>query len=255
MILKAFSPGPITCILPLRDKTLFSNQPNTIGVRIPAHKAAREMIHYLGSPVSAPSANISGKPSFTRFRDCEREFFGKVDAILKAEEPEWGLESTVLDCTSDKIRLIRYGSIDPLTIQTRLGIFLQEPTKEPGFDLDLEKAGLISPGLKYRHYAPEGEVHLVEDWDRQVFTPERKPGLEMQNQSTLSRIARIGFEIPDPKPWDCSVRTNLEYAKNLYAFLVDCDLNQIQKIYCQIPKPGDLEKSILNRLGKAKSKL
>jgi L-threonylcarbamoyladenylate synthase len=238
-ILEAFAPGPITLVLKKKSDEIFSTGLPTIAVRIPAHGQAREMIAATGTPISAPSANLSGKPSITRVEDAIATFQGLVDCILIGEPPSIGLESTVLDLSYDIPRLLRPGSIEKNELERILAQHIEEPS-DPEF---------LSPGTRYRHYSPEGKIFILEDLPRSLpddGVRRARIGFISSNELPLDKIIS-----PNDHIFDVYINSNQEYANLLYSFLVDCDKNQVQEIFCQIPKKGKLYSAILNRLEKA----
>lgn len=227
VLLQEFLPGPLTLILPKKDPLVFSAGLDTIGVRIPSHAKTREMLRIFAGPVSAPSANLSGKPSITRYEDALEEFDGKVDLILKGEEPEIGLESTVLDLSSEIPKILRPGFFELERLQTLLPKLIKEASGE-GSERPL------SPGMKYRHYSPNAKVILAEA----DFPPDLQ-------------AAAIGIQISGGWKSHFSAKDNLEYMQNLYSFFRDCDRKGIERIYCFPPEQSTGKDAILNRIRKA----
>jgi len=243
-LLNEFSPGALTLVLNKKNESLFSCGLDTVAVRIPNHTKARELIALTG-PIAAPSANPSGKPSYTRFEDILNEFSGKVDGILQAEEPSFGMESTVLDLSKGNPILLRTGSIDQKTIESRLGIKIESPMNSE----------ILSPGMKYRHYAPNGKVFISK------YIPSLNEIIAMQKQKSKNQlksidysnlvIARIGFSIDDKTSLDRVIENNLDYMSSIYKFLLDCDNSKVEIIYCQEPNDGEFADTIWDRLKKA----
>ena len=226
-LIQNFTPGPISFVLSLKDKTIFSNGLDTICVRIPHHKKFRELLKLSNIPISAPSANISGKPSITSYKTAVEVFDGKVDFILEGEDSDIGVESTVLSLIND-VSILRPGMI---TYDDLLP-FLPE-LKEYTFFKDLTP---ISPGMKYRHYSPESEVLLLD-----------------KNTIPKDNSALIGFE--ELKiDYFIKVENNLDYMKNLYTFFIECDKRKISTAYCANPLKDKYESVLLNRILKAISK-
>jgi L-threonylcarbamoyladenylate synthase len=224
-------PGPITFILEKKDESIFSSGLSTIGVRIPAHPVANAILRISKIPVSAPSANLSGRPSITRSRDAVNVFSGKVDFILTGDDSEIGIESTVVDMTNSSPVLLRPGLIS-FTELTK--VFPSIKKYELGAsDLHSKPA---SPGMKYRHYAPDCEVILL-----------RKDAPIVQTDST----AFIGFTLRTDVDFYQTVNSNLEYMHHLYSFFIDCDERKIKKAYCQFPIQDEFEEVLLNRIDKA----
>ncbi len=150
-----FWPGPLSLILRRKKEitSLVSGGLSTIALRIPHHFIALHLLRELAMPVAAPSANISGKPSPTEAAHVIEDFAGKIDAILDGGKCPIGVESTVLDLTGDAPVLLRPGSIS----REELENCLKRPVIVPERQSNLNKAK--SPGMKYRHYAPE--AHLI----------------------------------------------------------------------------------------------
>lgn len=222
----SLTPGPITFILEKKNDLLFSAGLSTVGIRIPRHRQALDLIRASGVPIAAPSANRSGEPSITRMEDLKSEWLGKVDCILTGDDPEIGLESTVVDLTDSVPRILRpgYFSVEDLSVYFPGIVYAEELV-----------ARAKSPGTKYRHYSPNAAVYLVEEL----------PG------NPSERIARIGFEMANPAKTDKVLGSNLEYMKELFAFFRKCDREGIANIYCQLPRAGQGEAALLNRIQKA----
>lgn len=158
-LMDAFWPGPLTIILHKKSivPNIVSACLDTVGIRMPSNKIAQELIKLSGVPIAAPSANISGKPSGTNISDIKDEFENKVDYFIDGGDTEVGLESTVVIVIDDTIHILRPGKItkeDFLTITDKVIIdnhVLSEPTNDP----------VLSPGMKYRHYAPATSCILM----------------------------------------------------------------------------------------------
>lgn len=226
-IFEIYSPGPITLILKKKDKDLFSSNLDTIGVRIPRNKTALEFLLHVGVPICAPSANISGKPSITKLEDIESEFSEKVDLILKGEEPEIGLESTVIDFSVNPPILLRHGKISYID--------LLEYIPDLRVVENVENA-IKSPGLKYRHYAPDCKVILCDNL------------LDIERHENS---AQIGFQFHLSLNINKKVKDNLEYMKELYSFFIQCDKNKIQTAYCEIPNEDKYKPALMDRISRA----
>ncbi len=156
-------PGPLTMIM---EKS--SNIPDvvsaslpTVAVRMPSHPVARLLIDLSGFPIAAPSANLSGKPSPTSFDHVKDDMMGRVDVIIDSGETPFGIESTIIDLTKDPPVLLRPG---PLTLE-QISEISEIVVHEGAFGkVSLDRPP--SPGMKYRHYAPEKRLILVEDTSR-----------------------------------------------------------------------------------------
>ena len=226
-LVEKFSPGPIAYIFPKRKPSLFTAGLNTVAVRVPDYLLANQMLLAAGVPVAAPSANISGKPSGTRIGDIVSDFDGKVDMILRGTDSLIGIESTVVDFSGESPVILRPGKIT----EEDLRVYLPGLRKN-NFP---EYQALVSPGLKYRHYAPECEVIMLED----------------MSQVGEDNSGQIGFDLVKKTKLDCALGDNEEYMHFLYSFFTDCDKKNIKKAYCEIPKNDKYRDSLLNRIEKA----
>lgn len=225
-----FSPGPISYILKKKEEKLFSAGLDTVGLRIPSHPLALQMLALAEIPVAAPSANLSGKPSLTRIEDVILTFDGIVDCILDGGDSEIGIESTVIDLSSDHPLYLRPGKISIEVLQTKI------PDMKMYSFTEGEKPK--SPGLKYRHYAPECNIYLVEKLPENI-DPD---------------TARIGFAIQNQSKFDIKIKDNLEYMHTLYSFFIDCDRNRITNAFCEVPRRDEFHFALVNRIEKAMGK-
>lgn len=148
LLAAAIWPGPLTLVLPGRG--LFARP--SLALRVPQQPIARRVIAAAGRPLAAPSANRSGRPSPTTFRDALGEMRGRVEAVIAGPPAEFGIESTVLDLTGPRPALLRPGAVSAETIRDLLG----------ATELLRPAGSGRSPGTRYRHYAPEVEVTLLQ---------------------------------------------------------------------------------------------
>lgn len=221
-LFQSFMPGPLTLVLQRKSKILFPKESDTLAVRIPIHQEFLELLKKLHEPMSAPSANLSGKPSITDFESARKIFSGKVKGILRGQLPIYGIESTVVDLSSLSYQVLRLGALPRANIEKVLG-----------------KAGVVnqdswkrSPGTRYKHYSPEGEVVLV-----------KKGSLSsIQEEEAYLGISRVeGKNITQ-------VKDIQEYILMLYQFLNQCDERSIPKIFLEIPEINSNSESLLDRL-------
>ncbi|HEX2583316.1 MAG TPA: L-threonylcarbamoyladenylate synthase, partial [Chlamydiales bacterium] len=150
-----FWPGPLALILPKKERVslLVSGGHGTIAVRMPSHPTALTLLEAVGEPLVAPSANISGRPSPTTVQDVLEDLNGSLKAVLDGGPCELGIESTVLSLVHDIPTLLRPGSISKEQIEDVLQRKIAAPQQE-------ERA--LSPGMKYRHYAPKAKIQIVD---------------------------------------------------------------------------------------------
>jgi len=160
-LMEKFWPGPLTLILKkskIVPKEVTSGL-DTVAIRMPSHPIARALIKSAGKPIAAPSANLFGKPSPTKAEHVKDDLNGRIDVILDGGYTNIGVESTVLDLTSKIPTLLRPGGINLEDLKKVLGKVLVHPAaKAEKKKIEVMK----SPGMMYRHYAPNADVILVE---------------------------------------------------------------------------------------------
>ncbi len=158
-LIRAFWPGPLTVVVKKRKKIpdAVTGGLDTVALRMPDNIIALALIRTSGVPIAAPSANVSGKPSPTTAAHVYNDMYGKIELILDGGRADVGLESTIVDCSVDPPVLLRPGKITRRQIEQVIGVI----------ENDVMKNGSLfhkpkSPGLKYRHYAPDARLILVE---------------------------------------------------------------------------------------------
>ncbi len=189
-------PGPLTVILKKKrcvpDRT--TGGLDTVAVRMPENDTARDLIERSGCPIAAPSANISGRPSPTRAVDVIADMDGRIDAIIKGLDCRVGIESTVLDMTEDVPVILRPGIITADRISEVLGrkaYYDKALYRKPESDDFKPK----SPGMKYRHYAPEADMLIVKGKEADVRKYAEK--LRRQKEAAGIKTAVLIFEEND----------------------------------------------------------
>lgn len=165
-LIKEFCPGPFTIILKAKDiiPKIVTAGLDTVGIRMPSNKIANKLIEYANTPIAAPSANASGKPSGTKIEDIKKEFDGKVATIIDAGMVDIGLESTVVKVIENKVVILRPGKITKEDIE-KLGIEVEIDKNILGKCSENEK--VLSPGMKYKHYAPNTKCLMIYSKDEQ----------------------------------------------------------------------------------------
>jgi L-threonylcarbamoyladenylate synthase len=157
VLMDKFWPGPLTLIFKKKAVIPYSTTGglDTVAIRMPNHPVALSLIRETGLPIAAPSANISGRPSPTCAADVFEDLSGKVDIILDSGPALIGVESTVLDITSDTPIILRPGGVTKEELEEVLGYVELEFSAKPG-------QAPKSPGQKYKHYAPKARMIIVE---------------------------------------------------------------------------------------------
>ncbi|MCK4458421.1 MAG: threonylcarbamoyl-AMP synthase, partial [Methanosarcinales archaeon] len=175
-LMDAFMPGPLTLILKRKAivPDVTTGGLDTIAVRMPDHPVALGLIRESGTPIAAPSANLSGRPSPTTAAHVAADLAGRVDAIIDGGQVRIGVESTVLDLTSQTPAILRPGGIGIKDIRGCVDEVKDAGgARDVGNARDVASAGMgvvKSPGMKYTHYAPETPVILVEGDPESVVT-------------------------------------------------------------------------------------
>lgn len=256
-LIRRFWPGPLSLVLP--KSSLVPPEVtaglDTVALRMPAHPVALALIKAAGLPVAAPSANLSGKPSPTTGHHVLRDLRGKIEAVVDGG-PAWvGLESTVLDLTSPVPVILRPGGITREQLREVLG----EVSLDPGIGQPGDGAAPKSPGMKYIHYAPEGEVYLVEgdlssmaSRIRELVAFFKGQGRRVAVLATAETAARYTGE---PRPDYLEVlgsRQDLsQVAARLFGALRNCDRHGMEVILAETFPEEGLGLAIMNRLRKA----
>ncbi|MCA9125791.1 MAG: threonylcarbamoyl-AMP synthase [Planctomycetales bacterium] len=227
LLLRSFSPGPITVVLPKSDKIGESVTAglSTVGLRIPAHALAREFLSACNVPIAAPSANRSGKPSATTWQAVLEDLDGEIDAILLGEPCGIGLESTVVNCTGDVPVVLRTGAI---TLEQ-----LQAVAPETQQITSLASGGpLPSPGLRYAHYQPAAKVSLVRSTaEVAAFTQEVLSASGYCGLSALNAGSSVGLLRVFP--------STEAYARGFYEFLREADRVGLANVFVELaPNSG-----------------
>jgi L-threonylcarbamoyladenylate synthase len=260
-LISAFWPGPLTLVLPKGNqvcRAVTAGLP-TVAVRMPAHPIALALIKACDLPLAAPSANRSGKPSPTQAEHVLHDLGGRIVGVLDGGETGVGLESTVVDVTGEVPMILRPGGITKQQIEEVVGEVLTDPalTVMPNQDTTSTSIQPRSPGVKYQHYAPEGEMWLVSlnrgvgmmrhNIQKQVCL-DRQKGLRVGVLTTEEghRYYEAEMVLSVGSRGDLST-----VARHIYQSLRKFDQMEIQRIYAEsFPEIG-LGEAIMNRLRKA----
>ncbi|MCL2413101.1 MAG: L-threonylcarbamoyladenylate synthase, partial [Bacteroidales bacterium] len=251
-IFETFSPGPITVVMkkkPIICSTATAGL-DSVGVRIPSHRVAREFLRACNIPIAAPSANISGKLSPTTADMVFRDLNGKIDGIVASDDIECGLESTVVGVFDGEIKLFRTGSISIEQLESCLGqkIIVSDSVKE--------NESPQSPGQKHKHYQPEIPLILVENVS-EILSPSPVPSTGSGNvgYAVQERIGVMTLQNFDaPENWQIYLFKNAEdYAQKLYRTMDEMAQNGCVRIIAVLPPEIGVGHAIRNRLTRAAS--
>lgn len=188
-LIDAFMPGPVTIVMKKADS--ISDQTtaglDTVGVRMPSHPVANKFLKACGVPVAAPSANLSGRPSPTGARSVLEDMDGYIYAVIDGGDSEYGLESTVVDCTGKDPVILRPGAVTKADIDAVLN---GSEAVMSGSLADKETPR--SPGMKYRHYAPYAQVEIMKMPDGTKIEGDDAAGSD-------GKIKKTSFTVEDLK--------------------------------------------------------
>lgn len=251
ILIAAYWPGPLTLVMNKRPEvpTVLTAGLNTVAIRMPEHQAALELIRLADSPLVAPSANRSGRPSATTWQAVIDDLDSRIDAVVCGEPTRLGIESTVVDVTGEYPVVLRHGSITQEAINATMMSKVGPTASRAAMNIESSDDGLLkrSPGTRHRHYQPRAKVILYSH--DEIDSPFPLPA------SVQERVAWIGLE-PTNHLMHASEMSRVcgsieEYAANLYSFFRECDNSHIDKIYCQsVPKQG-LGTALMDRLSRA----
>ena len=257
-LMRAFWPGPLTLLLPRSSAIpdiVTAGRP-LVGIRMPAHPVAFELIRQAGVPVAAPSANVFGHISPTTAEHVLEDLDGRIDAVLDAGPAHHGVESTVLDPNQFPMMIYRPGAITATQIREVAGPV--EALRGKILPAAANREALPSPGVGLRHYAPRARLILVEGNLSEL--PERLSAAaepyERQRLGVMlpAELANINLGAP--------LRAGAEFAwgrwsapqelaEKLYAGLRALDAQGCDVILCPLPQPGGINDAIRDRLRKA----
>lgn len=241
-----FWPGPLTMIFKKKDciPHITSGGLDTVGVRMPAHPAALELIRRSGLALAAPSGNVSGYPSPTKAEHMLRDMNGRIAAVIDGGECSVGVESTVICFENDStVRILRPGGIT----EDQLSEAADKVIIDPAILNDIQEGQAVrSPGMKYQHYSPAARVVLVEggysDFCRYV------------NENVGDNIYALVFDGEGgglSVPAVCYGCDEAQQAHMLFACLRDMDEKGAEAVYVRAPEPHGIGLAVYNRLIRA----
>ena len=252
-LMKAFWPGPLTLLLPrsaaVPDEVTAGRA--LVGVRMPAHAVALEVIRRAGVPVAAPSANLFGHISPTTAAHVLEDLDGRIDAVLDGGSTAHGVESTVLDPCQSPMVIYRPGAVTVEQIREVGGAV--EVFRSPRGLVKEPVEALPSPGVGLRHYAPKARLVLVE-------APFERLGAALDQKAHVLAGVRLGIMLPTEISSSVERATVFawgrwsapeELARNLYAGLRELDARGCSVILCPLPAPDGIGVAIRDRLRKA----
>lgn len=256
---ETFWPGPLTLVFSKSELVPYGTTGGleTVAVRLPGHPIARRLITLAGVPVAAPSANTSGRPSPTKAEHVWQDMNGRIDMIIDGGPVGIGMESTIVDVTGSVPVLLRPGAVTLEMLEQTVGKVALDPAVTGPVARDQKPK---APGMKYRHYAPQAALTVVEG--------KAGTGLTEEVIATINRLAadriRAGYRVGIL----CTDETKAGYsqgilrsvgrrsapetiAHNLFAILREFDDLQVDYIYSESFSREQIGQAIMNRLTKA----
>lgn len=246
-LMDEFWPGPLTLVLKSNGEAASNVTAglSTLGIRMPDHPLALALLRATGKPLAAPSANRSGKPSPTTAQHVYQDLNGRIAGILDGGPTGVGLESTVLDCTTEIPVILRPGGITKEDLEEILPQVMVDPA------LADEQHQPKSPGMKYTHYAPEAPLWLI-DGEDEFFQHQLNRLLEEGQRVGVIASDQLAEKLDYEFLIRCGSRNNLnQVAERLYGALREYKKADIDVILCEsFPETG-VGAAIMNRLNKA----
>ena len=243
-----FWPGPLTMILPAKGivPRRTTGGLDTVGVRCPDCDVTREIIRLAGVPIAAPSANISGKPSTTTAQHVLHDHDGKIAAVVDGGSCRVGVESTIVDLTDIRPRLLRPGGIGPEELLEVLGDLVVDKAVTAQIDKD---EVVKAPGMKYKHYAPQSEVVIV-GGSREKAAAYIRAHFEPGDRVLCFEEELSLYEGCNPLAygWEGDVNT---LSAGSFAALRELDDPSVHQVYARCPVGGGVAYAVQNRLKKA----
>lgn len=249
-LMDAFWPGPLTMVVPALGiiPKVTTGGLDTVGIRMPSEPAAAELISAAETPIAAPSANLSGKPSPTTYQHVVDDLDGRIDGILAGEDCKAGIESTVVDMTEETPVILRPGVITAEQLSQVLG-------KNVGIDPALlekpdifNNGGLLqtdasfkpkAPGMKYKHYSPKAEMIIFQGDPQNVKLAMAEE--KMKRNSFGQRVEIIVFDNEHPET----------AAHEFFARLRECDKKNVDVILAAALREDGIGFAVMNRMFKS----
>lgn len=251
----AFWPGPMTMIFKKKEMVPYSTTGglDTVAVRMPSHPIAMELIRQSGVYIAAPSANTSGRPSPTKAEHVIEDLNGKIDMIIDGGAVGIGLESTIVDVSGDIPVILRPGYITAAMLEEVVG----DVKIDPAIVGKVMQKNIVAkaPGMKYRHYAPKGNMAIVEGDTDNVIRKINE--LVSVRKEKGQRVAVIATEETKDR-YECDIVRSIgsrkcegSIAAGLYDILREMDHLEAEYIYAESFENDKLGNAIMNRMIKA----
>ena len=259
ILAKAFCPGPLTFILKRAECVLneVTGGQDTVGLRIPAHPLALELLESFGGGIAAPSANKFGKVSTTTAQDVRSELGNEVSVVLDGGDCPVGIESTIIDLSSSRIKILRPGMILKEQIEEVLGFKLDEHELAKPEITPLPEGAIRVPGALASHYAPNTPLRLIETGEVAAAIEQLSHNQDSNsNKVALLHYSDIKTLFPEGIDHPGIISQQVEfnptiYAKNLYSNIRHVDKANCRVILVEVPPLTAVWTAVLDRLRRA----
>ncbi|MDE6775766.1 MAG: threonylcarbamoyl-AMP synthase [Ruminococcus sp.] len=241
-----FCPGALTMVLPKNDSIpmITSGGLDTVGIRVPSHRAMHRIIELSGCPIAAPSANISGLPSPTCAEHVMRDMNGKISAVVDGGISEYGVESTVISFDSENIvRVLRPGAVTPEMLS---GICRDVIIDHAILNELAEGAVAASPGMKYKHYSPKADIIMVECSYNNFLEY-----IKENEKNDVWLLVFDGDRTEFPYRYMTYGSDSSQQAHLLFQRLRELDEAGAEKVYVRAPSKDGMGLAVYNRLIRA----
>ena len=237
-LMEKFFPGPLTLVLRKKDivPEITTGGLETVAIRMPDHPVALKLIELSETPIAAPSANISGKPSPTKAEHVIEDFSGKIDCIVDGGETKLGLESTVVDARKEPIEILRPGALTAEELSEVVEVVFSRKTDMP------------SPGIKYKHYSTEADLIVIVGETKEIKAKMLELAEELGRKGLKVGIAARGIENFEGFEAMDLGRSVEEIAKNLFSALRELDKRGVDVILVEGVEERGLGATIMDRL-------
>ena len=238
-LMEAFWPGPMTVVMECKGVVPKETTGglSTVGIRLPKTDSARQLITAAATPIAAPSANLSGKPSPTKASHVLDDLDGRIDAIIEGGDCQVGIESTVLTIKDGKVIILRPGLITPEDIEKVLDLPVEfDPALTEGVGKDFKP---MAPGMKYKHYAPNGQMIIFSGVEENIKAEIEKKRTELEAQGKTVGVIFFGSDNVG------------EAAHDLFDKLRQMDKNNVEYILAGALDQDGLGFSVMNRMLKS----
>lgn len=244
-LMNEFWPGPFTIVLNKKSivPSIVTGNLNTVGVRMPSNDIAKKLIEYSHTPIAAPSANVSGKPSGTNVKDIINELGDKVSYIIDGGDTKIGLESTVVRVIDNEIHILRPGFITKEDLEPFGNVIVDKHV----LDKVKENEAILSPGMKYKHYAPDTKCILIYSKDEDKLLNKITELSNNKNVLVLTRTKNINMF----KNSISMGNTLEEISHNIFKILREVDSYKVDLILIEGVESKGLGLAIMNRLIRA----